>query len=313
MSAIAVLLTSGAATVANRTHGHSDVGTVLGWSAVPVAAALSWVTLSGLGVYGIAVACATMAVVSAVLYRIIGTGLWGFLCAIGAFIFAGLGATLYALGVEGVIVGCGLALTCVIACHRVPWVASRYLNRAQNDAAPPAQTAESTMAPTDVKPADSTSPSADSTPKSWQRARSLAHVRGALYACLAIGASLGIAVIAVCGGPLRWSAFAFAMACAATMLAHALRQSTLTEYAPLLACACVVTFVCSLRSQISNEPMSLTALVIALLAAAGFTAAGTMSSHARLRAITEYTAYLGGAALIPLALWVINNYPNAVS
>jgi hypothetical protein len=59
--------------------------------------------------------------------------------------------------------------------------------------------------------------------------------------------------------------------------------------------------------------MSLTALVIVLLAAAGFTAAGTTSSHARLRATTDYTTYLGGAALIPLALWVINNYPNAVS
>ena len=133
-SAATALMLAGVAALAHRCYGQSDVGAALGWAVLPVAAAVAWVTLRGLGGYGLAAGCAVMVGLCTLLFRAVGTGHWGYLALGLTFALTGLALVARAAGAPADLVGAVLASVATLGCLAVPKVNFR---RAR--ASPPAE------------------------------------------------------------------------------------------------------------------------------------------------------------------------------
>src|SRR5262245_10363694 len=88
LAAVATATMVGMATLAHRSYGRADVGAAVGWSTIPISAAIVWVLVRGFGDYGVAGGCVVLVVLNAVGYRAIGTGRWAYLAS-GVFFAAG--------------------------------------------------------------------------------------------------------------------------------------------------------------------------------------------------------------------------------
>jgi type VII secretion integral membrane protein EccD len=294
-AAVVLTLTSGAA-LAYRSHGQSDIGAALGWAVLPITPAIGWAVLHGLGSYGLAAGCAAMVAISALLFRVVGTGRWGYLAFGLTFALTGLALAAYSAGAPASWVGAGLATIATLSCLAVPRVAFR-LDRAEHAA--PEATATDSAIPSGAEDI-------------WARVRSETLTRSALYTGLAVSAGLGALAVLTSPGPLRWSSLAFALGCAAALGIYALRPVTKEERAGLAIPAVALAILSCALAQRGNQPMALVGLGVLLTTTLGFAVIGAIAPAGRLsarpRVALAYLAYLITAALIPLGMWVVGLY-----
>jgi type VII secretion integral membrane protein EccD len=294
-TAMAVIL-AGAATLAHRSYGQSDVAAALGWAVLPIASAVAWVALHGLGGYGLATGCAVMVLTSAVLFRIIGTGRWGYLAAGLIFALVGLALIARAAGAPADVVGAGLATIATLGCLAVPKAAFP-IPRAARAAA--GSKATDSAIPTGVEDI-------------WASFRSETLTRSALYTGLAVSAGLGALAVLDSPGAIRWSSLTLGLTCAATLGLYAQRPMTKEEQAGLVVPATGLTILSCALAQGGNQPIPLVAIGLLLAATLVSAVIGACSPAGALRAATRparlYLAYLVTAALIPLAMWVVGVY-----
>lgn len=294
-SAVALILT-GVAALAHRCHGRSDIGAALGWAALPIMAAVGWVALHGSGSYGLATGCVIMVLMSAILFRAIGTGHWGYLAIGLTFALTGLALVACAAGAPPVLVGAALASVATLSCLAVPKVTFRRARVSQPTAEP-----KST--------ASVTPPGAEDI---WARVRSETLTRSALYTGLAVGAGLGALAVLALPGPIRWPSLTFALSCAAALGLYAQRPVTNEERAGLAVPAAALTILSCALAQGGNQPMPLVAFGVLLTTTLVFAVIGASAParrpRPRLRSALAYLAYSITAALIPLAMWVVGVY-----
>lgn len=288
----------GAAGLAYRRYAQRDIGAALGWAALPIAGALTWVAVHGLGGYGLAAGCAAMMALCGAQLFAVGTGHWGYvvlqvICALG-----GIALALHAAGVRADLVGVGLALVASLACLAVPSstrsfprVGPRRRGRSRNDVA-------------------SGEPSRSH--DVWARVRSETFTRSALYAGFALSAGLGAVVVLISVRPVQWSGVIFALACAAALGLHTQGPVTVVERAALAAPALALTVVSCLLAQNGSRPISIVTFGVLLVMTVTFAAIGATARPGRLpqrlNTLLAYLHCLVVSALIPLALWVVDGY-----
>jgi type VII secretion integral membrane protein EccD len=316
LSVVVALGLVGVAASAHRTHGHDDVGAALGWAVLPIGAAVAWAVLGRVGGYQGAAGCAAMVIVTVATYKVIGTGHWGYLAAGLFFGLSSVGLVVDAAGVRADIVGAGMAVLATSVCLAVPRFTfrmarfdlpavdvERHENTPADDPGAPPQAAEA-----------KTVPAAESVAGEgvWDRVQSVMLTRSALYAGLAVTAATGVSTVLVSAHRPQWSDLVFSVACAATLGLYAARPATAVERAALAIPAMVLLVVSCARAQDGGQPVGLAGFGVLLLAIVVFAVIGTTvragRAPARLRALLAYSTYLGTAALLPLALWVIGVY-----
>lgn len=316
LSVVVALLLVGVATAAHRSHGQSDVGTALGWAALPVAAAVAWVTLSGLGGYGLAAGCAAMVVVAAAVFRATGTGQFGYLAAGVAFGLGGLALVAHTAGLGADVVGAMLAVIATLGCLAVPRLTARCarFTPARETDGEDAVVAEPFRSPQTPEPTRTGAAPPAAVEDVWARVRSATLTRAALYAGLSISAGLGALVVLPSPAPAHWPGLAFALCCAATLGLYSQRPATTVERAAMGIPAVALTISNCLCVQRAAPPIPLAAFGTLLAISIVFAVIGFNASlgrpRERVRTLLAYLTYLTTAALVPLALWAVGAYPR---
>lgn len=300
---VAVGLTlAGAGALAYRRYKRRDIGAALGWAVLPISAAVAWVALHGLGGYGLAAGCAAMVLVSAALFRGVGTGHWGYLAVQVISVLSGIALVAHSAGVRADLVGAALALIGTLGCLIVPRLTVRFarikpLLRALERAAE----SKSNDTPTP--------PGAQGV---WARVQSETMTRSALYTGLGVSAGLGALVVLIASGPVRWSGLAFALGCAAALGLHTQWPVTVLERTALAVPAAALTVLSCVLAQGGGQPIPITAFGGLLATTLVFALIGAKARPGRrsdrMTTLLAYLNYLAVTALIPLALWATGAY-----
>lgn len=293
--AVAIMLT-GAATLAHRCNRQPDVATALGWAVLPIAGAVAWVWLHGLGDYGLAAGCAFMVAVCALLFRVIGTGHWGYLAVGLTFGLTGLAVTTWTAGVRADLAGAGLASVATLSClavHRLDF------RRCPRD---PSRRHS-------VPAVSAIPPGAEGI---WVSLRAATLTRSAIYTGLAVSAGLGTLPVVESAGPVRWPALIFALTCAAALGLYSRRPVTAEEKAGLAVPAAALAVLSCAQAQGGGPSMPPIAWSVLLTTTMVVVLIGMNTPARRLRAcpktLSAYLTYLSTAALIPLAIWAAGGY-----
>jgi type VII secretion integral membrane protein EccD len=309
------LMLAGVAALAQRSYAQSDIGAALGWATLPIAAAVAWVALHGLGGYGLAAGCAAMVIVSAALFWAIGTGHWGYLAVGVTSGLSGLALVVHTAGVRADLVGTGLALVATLGCLAVPRLTVRFARADLLSGDPGRDDATSANRLTSPQAAEPKQIDTVTTPAVegvWARVRSETLTRSALYTGLAVSAGLGVWAVLTPLGPVQWSGLAFALGCAATLGLYTQRPVTAVERAGLAIPAVTLSVLSCVLAQHGSQPMPLAAFGALLAATVVFAVIGASARPGRLperlKTVLAYLTYLTTAALIPLALWVAGGY-----
>jgi type VII secretion integral membrane protein EccD len=315
LSVVVALALVGVAASAHRSYGQSDVGAALGWAALPIAGAVAWVALSGLGGYRLAAGCAAMVVFAVALFRAVGTGHWGYLAVGVVFGLSGLALVVHTAGVRADMVGTGLAVVATLGCLAVPRLTVRFARfeppprDPERDEVTFANPVMSSQA-AEPKQIDTVTPPA--VEGVWARVQSATLTRSGLCAGLAVSAGLGASVVLLSPDPVQWSGLAFALGCAATLGLYTQRPVTAVERAALGIPAVALTVFSCVRAQDGSQPIPLAAFGALLVATVVFAVIGASARAGRpperVRTLLAYLSYLTTAALIPLALWVVGAY-----
>lgn len=314
LSVVVGLLLTGSATLAYRRHGRGDIGAALGWSVLPIAMAIAWLTLHRLGGYGLAGGCAALIVVAAALLRCVGTGHWGYLtiqvvCGLG-----GLALLARTAGLRADLVGAGLALVATLGCLAVPKSSVRFarikpLLRELERRDARSANRSSSAATAEPKPIDAViPPTAEAV---WARVESETLTRSALYTGLAVSAGIGACVVLSCR-PVQWSTVTFALGCALTLGLHTQQPVTAVERAGLAIPAVGLAISTCALVRHAAQPIPITAFGALLATSVAFAVIGTAIRPGRqpdrVKTSLTYLTYLVIAALIPLGLWAVGAY-----
>ncbi|WP_242657266.1 type VII secretion integral membrane protein EccD [Mycobacterium talmoniae] len=318
VAAVVAVALAGVAAVAHRSYGLDDVAAVMGWAAIPITAAIAWVVLTRFGNYGVAAACAVVLVLNFVYYRVIGTGHWAY---VATSVVAGLGGVAvlsHAVGLRVDVVCVTLAVTATLTCLVIPRLTAR-LDRFETptvnaDADRDEYAFENPFeSPASAKPSrDDDSGAAMPTAEAvWAKVHSAALTRSALLTGLAATAAAANAVLLRDAGVVRWAAFAFALTCSAVLGLRSRVPDTWVERAGLAVPAVVLVAITCAIAQNGLAPIPVVALGVVLAIAVGAVVAGLSASGGRLQrpaTLLAYLEYVGVAALLPLALWVVGVY-----
>lgn len=310
-AAVAAILT-GAAALANRRYARGDIGAALGWAVLPITAAVTWVALHGLGGYGLAAGCGVMVVVSETLLRSVGIGRWGYLAVEVSSVLGGITLAVHAAGLRADLAGAGLALVATLGCLAVPRLIVRFSRvtplpreAGRNDDAsttPSPPTAEVHQTKVQSTAAEGV----------WARVQAETSMRSALYAGLAVSATIGALVVMSAPGPAQWSGLVFAWACAAAFGLHTERPVTAVERAGLAVPAAALAILSCALAQNARQPIPITSFGVLLATTVVFAVAGAGTRPGRpterRQTMVAYLRYLTVAALIPLALWAVGAY-----
>lgn len=283
----------GAAVLAHRGHQRPDVATGLGWAAIPVAAAVAWVSVPWWLGYGPAIACALMAAVATAVHRTTGTGSAGYRGIALFFALTGIALAVHTLGASAATVGAGLAVTATLGCLAVPGLTNRPSKPAQGSTH---DAGENASTPGDL----------------WAPGRSVAALRSGLYAGLALTVAAGVTAVLRSPGPTPWPGLVLAVACAAVLALHGQRTGTTVERAVLVASAAALVAVSCAQTRQPDGTLPLGVFGVLITAVLLFATAGAGFGHRAVprwvRGVGTYlgylAAYLATAALIPLAWWV---------
>lgn len=318
LSVVVALALVGVATSAHRSYRQKDVGAALGWAVLPIFTAIVWAALAGLGSYEEAAGCGAMVIVAVAVYRVVGTGHWGYLAAGTVFVLSAIALVLHAAGIRADIVGTGMAVLATSACLAVPRLPARMarFELPPHDVEPGAQTAadNSAASPPAAEAMPTTTAKSVAGDGVWARVQSATLTRSAVYTGLAVVAGLGASVILMSPQRVQWSGLAFSVACAATLGLFAHRPATAVERAALAIPAVVLLVFSCARAQDGGQSMGLVGFGVLLASTVVFAVIGTTArggrAPARVRTLLAYLTYLSTATLIPLALWVVGVYPR---
>jgi type VII secretion integral membrane protein EccD len=308
----------GIAALAYRSYGRADIGAAVGWSSIPIIAAVVWALARGFGNYGVDAGCALLVALVAACYWAIGTGLWGYLASGVFFAGSALAMLAHALGVSAQTVGATLAVVSAFACLAVSRL-TRRLARVEPPSSGP--DAEAVMFETPFTPQP---PAADPAGKAssskamptaeavWGRVRAAAVTGSALFAGLAVCVLSGVAAVLRAEPRPHWAALVLAGVCAAALGVHARVPDTALERVSLGAPAAVLVFVVGVSAQSGGMAIAWTGfgtlLTVAVVASVtGFKMAGG-SPPQRWATQWAYLQYVAYAALIPVALWAAGGY-----
>ncbi|HET6734477.1 type VII secretion integral membrane protein EccD [Mycobacterium sp.] len=297
----------GGAALAHRTLGLSGVAAAVGWPAIVTSAALGWVVAAGYGEYGLAAACAVLLALTAVYYRVIGTGHSAYMAASVVFTFGGLAVLGRATGGRVEVLATLAATIAVLGCVAVPVLTAR-LGRF------PAPTVEHGARkdrpfdnPTDDTDSGATMPSAEEV---WARVRSAALTRAGLLAGLAAVVVVGAAVLMSVG--VGWPPLAFAVVCAAVLALRSRRADSVPERAALAVPATALVLIACVQAQSDAGPVRLGGIGVLVALAMFATLAGLVVAAGRrprwVPTAVAYLEYATVAALIPLSLWPLGLY-----
>jgi type VII secretion integral membrane protein EccD len=312
----------GVAALAHRSYRRADVGAAVGWSTIPIAAAIVWVLVRGFGDFTPAAGCVLLVVLNAACYRVIGTGRWGYLASGVLFATSGFAILGHALGMSAQTAGVVLAVAGALACLTVSRLTSR-LARAESSISTPDSDAQAAIFPTPF-PSQPSATDTDSPTKTassaamptaeavWARVRAAAVTRSALYAGLAVSVFCGVAAVLRAQPDVHWAALAFAGVCAATLGVHARVPASAAERAALAVPAVALIVVESVSAQDGTAAMAWAGFgtllaVVVVASVVGLKTAGGERPHRRVTA-WAYLRYAAYAALIPVALWAAGIY-----
>ena len=319
LAGVVVATLFGGAMLANRSYGRADVGAVVGWSAIPIGAAIAWALAHGFGDYGVAAGCGSLVMMNAACYRALGTGRWGYLASGVLFAGGGLAMLGHALGVSARTVGLVMAVVGALACLTVPRLMGR-LARAEPSVARSAADGEAAIFGTSFTPQPSASdagiesPAVAAMPTAeavWARVRAAAFTRSALYAGLGASVLCGV-VAALRTEPVQWAALAFVGVCSAALGLYARLPDSAVERIALAAPAAALVVVGCVGAQGGTAAMALAGFgtllaVVVVASVAGLRLAGGNRAH-RWASAWAYLRYAAYASVIPVALWVADVY-----
>ncbi|HEY9305279.1 MAG TPA: type VII secretion integral membrane protein EccD [Mycobacterium sp.] len=314
----------GVAALAYRSYRRADVGAAVGWSTIPIGAAIVWALARGFGNYGVAAGCASMVALLAAVCWAIGTGHWGYLSSAVLFAGGALAILAHALGVSAQTAGATLAVVGAFACLTVSRLTGR-LARVEPSSGGPDADREAVMFETPFAPqpvaADAAGKTSSAAPSSkamptaeavWARVRAAAVTGSALYAGLAVTVLCGVAAVLRAAPRADWAALVLAGICAAALGVHARVPDSALERVSLSVPAALLVFVGCVNAQRGGTAMAWAGfgalLAIAVLASlTGLRVAGRNPPR-RWATGWAYLQYVAYAALIPVALWATGGY-----
>jgi type VII secretion integral membrane protein EccD len=311
---------AGVATMAHRFYGRPDVGAAVGWSAIPIGAAVVWALVRGFGDYGVAAGCGLLVVLNAASCWAIGTGRWGYLASGVLFAASGLAMLGHALGVPAQTVGVVLAVAGAVACRTVSKLTGR-LGRVEPSTSRSGPDPQMGMFETPSVSQPSATDSATKTASSaamptaeevWASVRAAAVTGSALYAGLAVSVLCGVAALLCAKPDGQWAAMVFAGVCAGALGVHARLPGSAAERVALAVPAVALVIVGCVGAQGGTAAMAWagfgTLLAVAVVASVvGLRMAGGDGPH-RWATTWAYLEYAAFAALIPVALWAAGLY-----
>jgi len=320
LAAVVAATMVGVAMLAHRSYRRADIGAAVGWSTIPISAAIVWALMRGFGDFGLAAGCGLLLVMNAACYRAIGTGRWAYLASGVLFALGGLAMLGHAFGGSARTMGLVLAVAGALASLTVSRLAGRLarveLSPSGRDPDREAAMFETPFAPlpsaTDSG-AKGTSFAAMPTAEAvWARVRAAAVTRSALYAGLAVSVLCGVAAVLRTEPGVHWAALVFAGGCAAALGLYARQPSSAGERVSLGVPAAALVVMECVGAWGGTAAMAWagfgTLLAVAVVASvAGLRVAGG-SRPRRWASAWAYLQYAAYAALIPVALWVAGVY-----
>jgi type VII secretion integral membrane protein EccD len=324
LAAVVVAMMVGIAALAHRSHERADVGAAVGWSCIPIGAAIVWALVRGFGDYGVAAGCALLLVLNAASCWAIGTGRWGYLASGVLFAASGLATLGHALGVPAQTVGVVLAVAGAVACLTVSKLTGR-LGRVEPSTSSPDPGRETVIfetASTSQPLATDSGTKTAATPSSfgamptaeavWGRVRAAAVIGSALYAGLAVTVFVGVAALLRAEPDVHWAALVFAGVCSGALGVYARLPGSAAERVALAVPAVALVVVGCVSAQGGTAAMAWAGfgalLAVAVVASVvGLRVAGGNRPH-RWATAWDYLQYAAYAALIPVALWAAGVY-----
>lgn len=310
-------LLAGAA-VANRSYGRGDIAAALAWAGIPISAGACWSLLHDFGSFGVAGACLAMIALNVGAYRLVGAGIWGFLCSSVIFALAGIALLAQGIfspdpGVTGVVLAVMSALLTLV----VP-----ALTATLGQFEPPTVEVEEDdelfenpfNMPTE-KDLRAQQHSVESVPNAetvLARVRMAQTIRSSLFAGVAVGSAIGLAATLRPATEVGWGHLVLAGAIAGVLALRARLRPTTLERASLGVPAIVITITACVLAQPGPTPIGAVAFGILLVlcvssAAVGAFLAGRHVAGGLSTALT-YLEYLLVGSLIPLGLWAAGAY-----
>jgi type VII secretion integral membrane protein EccD len=306
LALLVVAATVGAATLAHRVYRRADVGTALGWTIIPVIAALCWVAVQGRGSLVLAAGTTALIVVLGACRWVIGTGGWAFL-ACGVFLTAASVAALgHAAGAGASAAGAVAAVLAAFACSTASRVRLRRprVSTGTKDPDEPRPRLGDGFGEADrIARPDAGLPTAETV---WADVRAAERTRSALSAGLAATVAGGAATM-LYAAPVDWARVVFAALCGMVLALLAAAARDPLQQASFGIPAAGIVVIAAARAQDGATVIAQAALVVlsvavvAVGAAALVGAAGAMPGW--MRATTAYLRYSAFVALIPVALW----------
>jgi type VII secretion integral membrane protein EccD len=307
----------GAAAVAHRAYGLSDVAAVMGWAAIPITGGVLWAALGVYGNYGIAAGCGVLPLLCAVYYRVIATGHWAYIAASVLASFAGVTMLGRALGLRADVACVGSAVTAALLCLAVPRLTATLGRLATPTARADAEREEWAFENPFVPPVATTAhgeagsgagmPTAEAV---WAAVRSATLTRSAIVAGLALDVAVSAAVLVHHAVGVGAPVFVFALTCAAVLGLRS-RMGTGFERAALAVPAIALVVITCALAQDGPAPIPVVAFGVLVAIAVAATACGLVSRAGRsgwLATLLCYLEYAAVASLLPLALWVSSIY-----
>jgi hypothetical protein len=279
LSALTAVGLAAAAASGARSFGRVDVGIVLGWAAVVLAAAIGWAVFRPLGEYPLAAACWGLAVIAWGVHILTGVGRGGYLAADLVLAVSGVLLAAHAAGVPTAALGAVTAVLCILSCSAV----GRAFRGSVSSAA--------------------------ESPDLWATITASRWMRAGLYAGLAVSAGIGAGSVLFAAGAAKWPALILSLTCAAALTVHSGPGSSALERAALRTPAAVLAAAtCVAAGQTGAQPVPLVTLVAVMSVCVASVVAGLRglrSTQRRTQTLLAHARYLLTAALIPLLLWVI--------
>jgi type VII secretion integral membrane protein EccD len=319
LAAVLVAAMVAGAALAHRWYGQADVGAAVGWSTIPISAAIVWVLAAPLGGYGVAAGCALLVVQNAAWYWVVGTGWWGYLASGVCFAGSGLAVLAHTLGVSARTVGAVLAVTAVLACPTIPRLTGR-LARVEPFAAKSGSHRQAAKLenPFTPEPSSTGAAAGDSLPSAmptaevvWARVHAAAVAGSALYAGLGVSVLCAVATMLRVEPHVDWPALVFVVVCAAALGGYAQVPDTALERVSLGVPAVALIVGGCMSSRAGTAAMAWTGFTTMLVVAVVASVTGLRVAGAKwLRqwaSAWAYLRYVAFAALIPVALWAVGN------
>lgn len=277
LSTMTVVGLAAAATLATRSFGREQIGIALGWAALPVAVAITWVAVGAHGGYTRAAGCAALIVIAWGLHRLTGVGRSGYLAAAVLFASGGALFAAHTAGVPSVDLGIGAAVVGVLSGAAIPR-APRHTTGCAHDDDP------------------------------WMRIEAARRTRSGLYVGQTVTVGIGAVIASLDHSTAQWPAFVFSLVCAGALGLQSM-QATVTgeRAASLLPAAALVLVTCVVAARSGATAMPLVALAVVLTVA--LTCVALACTRGRVlrqgRVTVAYVRYVVAAVLIPSGLWVV--------